>query len=136
MSRLIDADKFKRENERMLNCDFPYISEETLGELIDKAPTVEAVPMDFHDRCMEIEIEKRFAIEKHGQWIPCSERLPEYDGEMYLVTDYCEQINRRRLHISYCYVNREGFWSDVPMGYKVVAWMPLPEPYKMDEVSE
>ena len=63
------------------------------------------------------------------RWIPCSERLPEYDGEMYLVTDYCEQINRKRLHVSYCYVNREGFWSDVPMGYKVVAWMPLPEPY-------
>lgn len=64
------------------------------------------------------------------RWIPCSERLPEYDGEMYLVTDYCEQINRRRLHISYCYVNREGFWSDVPMGYKVIAWMPLPKPWK------
>lgn len=64
------------------------------------------------------------------QWIPCSERLPEYDGEMYLVTDYCEQINRRRLHTSYCYVNREGFWSDVPLGYKVVAWMPLPEPWR------
>ena len=63
------------------------------------------------------------------RWIPCSERLPEYDGEMYLVTDYCEQINRRRIHISYCYVNREGFWSDVPIGYKVIAWMPLPEPY-------
>ena len=70
------------------------------------------------------------------QWIPCSERLPEYDGEMYLVTDYCEQINRRRIHISYCYVNREGFWSDVPVGYKVIAWMPLPEPYKDGDTDE
>lgn len=67
---------------------------------------------------------------KAQDWIPCSERLPENDGGMYLVTDYCEQINRRRIHISYCYVNREGFWSDIPIGYKVIAWMPLPKPYR------
>ena len=66
-------------------------------------------------------------------WIPCSERLPEYDGDAYLVTDYCEQINRKRIHVSYCYINKEGFWSDVPWGYKVIAWMPLPEPYKGEE---
>ena len=66
-------------------------------------------------------------------WIPCSERLPEHDGELYLVTDYCEQINRKRIHMSCCYVNREGFWSDVPIGYKVIAWMPLPEPWKGEE---
>ena len=66
------------------------------------------------------------------KWIPVTERLPEYDGEMYLVTDYCEQINRRRIHISHCYINREGFWSDVPIGYKVIAWMPLPKPYTED----
>ncbi len=82
---------------------------------------------------MKDELENAPTVEpKTMQWIPCSERLPEDDGEMYLVTDYCEQINRRRLHISYCYVNREGFWSDVPMGYKVIAWMPLPEPYRED----
>lgn len=70
------------------------------------------------------------------KWTPCSERLPEYDGEKYLVTDYCKQINRRRIHISYCYVNREGFWSDIPLGYEVIAWMPLPAPYKESEVDE
>lgn len=64
------------------------------------------------------------------RWIPCSERLPEYDGEKYLVTVYCESINRARIHLSTCYINREGFWGDVPLGYTVVAWMPLPEPYR------
>ena len=67
------------------------------------------------------------------QWIPCSERLPEYDGGTYLVTDYCEQIGRKRIHVSYCYMNKDGFWSDVPLGYKVIAWMPLPEPYKEEK---
>ncbi|MBQ9416758.1 MAG: DUF551 domain-containing protein [Clostridia bacterium] len=64
------------------------------------------------------------------QWIPVTERLPEEDGGLYLVTDYAESINRRRIHLSWCYVNKDGFWSDVPKGYKVIAWMPLPEPYK------
>jgi len=66
-------------------------------------------------------------------WIPCSERLPENDGELYLVTDYCKMINRKRIHLSRCYMNREGFWSEVPLGYEVIAWMPLPQPYKEDE---
>ena len=63
------------------------------------------------------------------RWTPCSERLPEEDGGLYLVTDYAKSINRRRMHLSRCYMNKDGFWSDVPIGYKVVAWMPLPEPY-------
>lgn len=41
--RLIDADAFKKENERLLHCDFPYLSETTLEELIDAEPTVDAV---------------------------------------------------------------------------------------------
>jgi len=38
--RLIDTDAFKKENERLLHCDFPYLSEATLEELIDTEPTV------------------------------------------------------------------------------------------------
>ena len=51
MTRLIDADAFKKENERLLHCDFPYLSETTLEELIDEAPTIDAEPV------------------KHGKWI-------------------------------------------------------------------
>lgn len=43
--RLIDADEFKLENKRLLHCDFPYLSEVTLEELIDDAPTVDAIPV-------------------------------------------------------------------------------------------
>lgn len=69
------------------------------------------------------------------QWIPCIERLPEEDGGLYLVTDYSKSIGRRRRHISRCYMNKLGFWSDVPIGYEVVAWMPLPEPYVEKEIQ-
>lgn len=51
MTRLIDADAFKKENERLLHCDFPYLSETTLEELIDEAPTIDAEPV------------------RHGKWI-------------------------------------------------------------------
>ena len=62
-------------------------------------------------------------------WIPCSERLPAY-GEKCLVTFKLNSHNDTHIGVSYCYVQKEGFWSDTPFEYKAVAWMPLPEPYK------
>lgn len=67
------------------------------------------------------------------KWIPVSERYPEPD-ERVLVTDgYC-------YYVWDCMSNRaEGyFWEDESgyyhNKYDVVAWMPLPEPYR--EVKE
>lgn len=63
-------------------------------------------------------------------WIPCSERLPEEQG-LYLVTE----LEFERIEIDIRYFNIDGdnkFWSgwgDDP----VIAWMPLPEPYKCEE---
>ena len=71
-------------------------------------------------------------LEEEPQWIPCSERLPEEDGGLYLVTDYAKSINRRGVHLSRCYMNKDYFWSNVLLGYKVIAWMPLPEAWRGD----
>lgn len=38
--RLIDADKLKADNPRHMNVDVPYVSEVTVEEIIDNAPTV------------------------------------------------------------------------------------------------
>lgn len=43
MSRYIDADAFKRNNEDLLHCDFPYLCEDTLEEIIDEEPTADVV---------------------------------------------------------------------------------------------
>ena len=83
---------------------------------------------DFKTKYNNLEVEP-IDVQPEQKWIPCSERLPEEDGGLYLVTDYAKSVNRRRVHVSRCYMNKDGFWSDVPLGYKVIAWMPLPEPY-------
>lgn len=56
----------------------------------------------------------------NGGWIPCSERLPEKNGE-YLITGRQGAVNKRRYHDGHWY----GNWS-------VLAWMPLPQPYKAE----
>ena len=57
-------------------------------------------------------------------WIPCSERLPEEDGE-YLVTDVSggAATVTETYFITDC--EGEGHWGALD----VIAWMPLPEPY-------
>ncbi len=59
-------------------------------------------------------------------WITCEERLPSSD-EMMLVTCVTKKgvagVNRAY------YMN--GFWHGSGSMSGVVAWMPLPEPYKV-----
>lgn len=75
--------------------------------------------MDWLNYCLDAAIEP--------QWIPCSERLPEEGGE-YLVTaeDYTTEV------IVLSYDADASDWSDYfdNMYDEVIAWMPLPEPYK------
>lgn len=72
--------------------------------------------------------------EAKTRWIPCSERLPEEEGE-YVTTlkDYMGEFTS-----SHAFDGKEfGFYShDEHDNVKwnpvtnVIAWMPLPEPYK------
>ena len=69
------------------------------------------------------------------QWIPCSERLPGKHGEMYLVTISDGSVyscalqwdaNKKRWYLSF--LNNGKILVDYIDD--VIAWMPLPEPYK------
>ena len=76
MGRLIDADKLKQHYSwwgGLIGDD--YVSElveqkKVFDTIVDVQPTVDAVPTEFHDKCMEMEIEKRFELElkNHGHW--------------------------------------------------------------------
>ena len=68
------------------------------------------------------------------RWVPCSERLPEATHKSYWVcTDIGSQHECRWTNTSIIWTNltTEWHWNifDLPQYTKVVAWMPLPEPY-------
>lgn len=77
-------------------------------------------------------------VQSEPHWIPCSERLPKKHGESYLVTIsdgavYTTALqwdaNGKRWYLS--------FFNDgnilVDFIDDVIAWMPLPEPYREEE---
>lgn len=74
------------------------------------------------------------------QWIPVSERLPEkvtlpQFGEEYPIVIFC---TNKEVHIGFYEYFRGGRWwhytaDDEYIVNGVIAWMPLPEPWKGEE---
>lgn len=66
------------------------------------------------------------------RWIPCSERLPEEGGD-YLVTICYDLLGKgtvREVRRNFfCILSKKWLYE----GDDVIAWMPLPEPYKENE---
>ena len=60
MPRLIDADALMQTIMKLESWNVP----DFVYESINNSPTVDAVPTAFHDRCMQIEIEKRLGMEE------------------------------------------------------------------------
>lgn len=127
--------------------------------MIDENKLIEAIEKEFEGVCV-YDVSPSQAIAdfvdivdkqpKVGEWIPCSERLPE-DGRSVVVilihtyeSDYTRYSIARYIDCS----NGEYHWCDEHYGYlewdkysdgrggcshyKVVAWMPLPSPYNAD----
>jgi hypothetical protein len=75
--------------------------------------------------------------QKRGKWIPTTERLPDNNQTEYLVT--YKRKGKLWINIGFCddgdwylYSNDEGpNWEPY-----VIAWMPLPEPYKREDDEE
>jgi hypothetical protein len=76
----------------------------------------------------ETEEEQKEVIErlKATNWIPVSERLPE-DGT-YITTLDGELVGQEEPFTGMCGIENRK-WDDEDC---VIAWMPLPEPYKED----
>lgn len=86
---------------------------------------------------MLMEIEDAPTIETEPNWIPCSERLPEAEKKKYWVcTNSGYQCQCRWTNINHFWTDLTTDWHwhimDVPQYSKVVAWMPLPSPYRED----
>ena len=126
--RLIDVDAFKRENrmaDMCSDCDrtireCEYDSGLSLMDFcgwLDDAPTIEK-----------------------QEWIPCSERLPITNG-VYIVARWFGDGCEKRILSDACYFDGSDTWYDDTrlnhgreyVTHKIVAWMPLPSPYKGEE---
>ena len=120
-------------------------------EAITDAPTIEPIRLD-DDGTLWVTVEdcdkvKRVIVDEHKskwcktfyaepmQWIPCSERLPKYD-DWVIITILDESGDTPSKYTDFgWYLEAASCWIvDAEQRTDVVAWMPLPEPYK--EVTE
>lgn len=73
--------------------------------------------------------------EKENGWIPVSERLPE-ESDYYMACIHDEILNKYYCRSEWFSINNNYYgelvWIDLKSYEKVVAWRPLPEPYKED----
>ena len=131
--RLIDADELENkvadlytEGEEATEADKVV---NNVIDLIDNAPTIDDLS-EYSDKLWKQAYERGKAERPQGEWIPVSERLPDL-FEVVLVTDKTGKVfeyERRPL-------DEEGNvceeWAF--LGRNIIAWMPLPEPYKEAE---
>ena len=90
------------------------------------------IPEDDTDFCKIWQIKQDIKIieaqPQVGEWIPVSERLPETDDLMLVSCRTKKGINS----VNRAYYSN-GAWHGSGSMSGVVAWMPLPEPYKGGE---
>lgn len=68
--------------------------------------------------------------EAERQWIPISERLPELDEAVLATTAWNDITIAWRIGISEWFIHEGNTNAETD---DVIAWMPLPEPYKGEQ---
>lgn len=85
--------------------------------------------------------------QKVGEWIPCSERLPEMhredmeaEGEYYMISNPVIVTDGQQIYIAEYEDDidyRYGWHSLDGEDYdNIIAWMPLPNPYRPEKEDE
>lgn len=69
------------------------------------------------------------ALEQEPRWVPVTERLPE-ESDDYLVTNGDVDVETAYFAHPKDYAISNGEWREIWYEDDVIAWMPLPQPYK------
>lgn len=121
-----------------INMAIEALKQQPCDDTISRKVAIEALnALHYNDRedwCFVLDtVEFLPSAQSEQRWIPCSERLPEYRTEV-LTRSSGGFIEIQSLEESYYgyWENQHGDWSDFD---EVVAWMPLPEPYREESES-
>jgi len=120
-----------------------------MDDLISRQAAIDAVHKEW-DECLNYDgsgqdiaqytEDALWRLPSAQQWIPVTERLPEEERKDYWIcTDTGHQCECR--WTNNCFgigESDEWGWSifDIPRYSHVVAWMPLPKPYRGDDHDE
>lgn len=101
MSRYIDADALK---EQMLKYGF-HSADQTVTEFVeDTLPTADVVPMEYHERCLELEVKKRANMVEVVRCKDCvywqTDWIPNTGGNRGC--HYCEMMDSFTEPLNYC----------------------------------
>ncbi len=85
-----------------------------------------------------IELAKTAIALQSQKWIPVSERLPKKHEDALTTTRYDGFLGRYGTWVETGFINDIGEWSGACtcIGGKVIAWMPLPKPYRREDEQD
>lgn len=104
----------------------------TTDKAIDLLDNLLGVIEDNHGSDYDKAIHMAIDALKGQQWIPCSERLPK-KGEVVLITNEKGNVKHGQYRGYYPSDKVDWWWWKKNTTETVIAWMPLPEPYKGGE---
>lgn len=103
------------------------VSQEKIKEFIKEQHAIDGM-VSIHD--FELWLEEQPRV---GEWIPCSERLPELRKDCLVTVKYSGFMGMHGIWIKTGHMEKEGVWRGDCCGGEVTAWMPLPPAYKEGE---
>jgi hypothetical protein len=111
---------------------------DALADYIHNVDRVYSTGKLTHEDCMDAAHSVLDELPSAQQWIPCSERLPEKDGEYLVTMLYFGEKTVALDWFSHYETDDEDNGKPLWVyGYdNVIAWMPLPEPWKGEQDEE
>ena len=149
-----ETTKYNNDSVEALSMAIAALKAEPCGDAVSLDSVIDTIewyrtnPQHFTEDNLIEDIKGLPPVTPKQKWIPVSERLPEEDGEYLLWGKICEDDEN-----NYCFIGeydscaeKFGDWreyhdsstlgfldSELIEYHKVLAWMPLPEPYKEGE---